>query len=73
MGKGKDRGVFHYPVNGIDRRQAVKAVGRGETVASVAATFGVNIRTVFRGLSDFASGGQNALLAKSIPGRPPRR
>ncbi len=56
----------------VMRQQAVKAVGKGETVASVAAAFGVNIRTVFRWLSDFASGGQNALLAKSIPGRPPK-
>lgn len=54
------------------RQQAVKAVGRGESVTSVAAAFGVNIRTVFRWLSDFACGGQNALLAKSIPGRPPK-
>jgi transposase len=39
-------------------------------VASVAAAFGVNIRTVFRWLSDFASSEQNALLVKPIPGRP---
>lgn len=54
------------------RQQAVKAVGRGESATSVAAALGVNIRTVFRWLSDFASGGQNALLGKSRPGRPPK-
>jgi transposase len=56
----------------VMRQQAVKAVGNGQTVNSIAAAFGVNIRTVFRWLSDFACGGQKALLAKAIPGRPPK-
>lgn len=56
----------------VMRQQAVKAVRNGETVTSVAAALGVNIRTVFRWLSNFAEGGQNALLAKPIPGRPPK-
>jgi transposase len=56
----------------VMRQQAVKAVRNGQTVNTVAAAFGVNIRTVFRWLSDFASGGQKALLAKPIPGRPPK-
>src|SRR5574337_1956675 len=43
---------------------------RGADVQSVAAAFGVNARSVFRWLADFASGDQNALLAKPIPGRP---
>ena len=52
-------------------RQAVKAVRDGQTVQSVAAAaYGVNERSVFRWLADFANGGQNALLAKPIPGRP---
>ncbi len=55
----------------VMRQQAVKAVRNGETTTSVAAAMGVNIRTVFRWLADFAEGGQNALLAKPIPGRPP--
>ena len=54
------------------RQQAVKAVMSGQSATSVAAAMGVNIRTLFRWLSDFACGGQNALLAKSIPGRPPK-
>jgi transposase len=65
------RGIDHHALQ-VLRQQAVKAVGRGETVANVAAALGVNIRTVFRWLSDFASGGQKALLAKPIPGRPPK-
>ena len=54
------------------RQQAVKAVRNGQTVESVAKAYGVNIRTVFRWLSKFASGGQQALLSKPIPGRPPK-
>ncbi|MGD9710338.1 MAG: IS630 family transposase [Halothiobacillaceae bacterium] len=56
----------------VMRQQAIKAVREGQTVQSVAAAFGVNPRTVFRWLADFANGGQNALLAKPIPGRPPK-
>jgi len=52
------------------RQQAVKAVREGQDVASVAAAYGVNMRSVFRWLADFANGGQNALLSKPIPGRP---
>jgi transposase len=52
------------------RMQAVKAVREGQPVQSVADAYGVNIRSVFRWLADFASGGQQALQAKPIPGRP---
>lgn len=54
------------------RQQAVKAIREGQDVASVAAAYGVNERSVYRWLADFANGGQNALLAKPIPGRPPK-
>lgn len=54
------------------RQQAVKAVREGPDVASVAAAYGVNERSVYRWLADFANGGQSALLAKPIPGRPPK-
>lgn len=54
------------------RQQAIKAVREGQPVASVAAAFGLNVTTVFRWLAKFAEGGQNALLAKPIPGRPPK-
>jgi transposase len=53
------------------RIQAVKAVQRGERPADVARAFGVNVRPVYRWLADFAEGGQRALQAKPIPGRPP--
>lgn len=54
------------------RQKAVKAVANGHTVQSVADTLGVNIRSVFRWLSDYAGGGQNALLGKSPPGAKPK-
>lgn len=54
------------------RQQAVKAIREGQDVASIAAAYGVNVRSVFRWLADFANGGQNALLSKPIPGRPPK-
>jgi len=52
------------------RQQAVKAVRSGQTAESVSKAMGVNIRTVFRWLASFSTGGQRALLAKPIPGRP---
>lgn len=52
------------------RQLAVKAVRNGQTVDSVAKAHGVNIRTVFKWLAAFADGGQQALMAKPIPGRP---
>lgn len=38
----------------------------------MAAAYGVNIRSVYRWLADFVNGGHEALLAKPIPGRPPK-
>ena len=66
---GRKHGRAALPVM---RQQAVKAIREGQDVASVAAAHGVNVRSVFRWLADFANGGQNALLSKPIPGRPPK-
>ena len=64
------RAIDHHSLQ-VMRQQAIKAVVReGQTAQNVAAAFGVNVRSVFRWLADFANGGQNALLAKPIPGRP---
>lgn len=65
------RKLDHHTLQ-VMRQQAVKAVREGATVASIAAAFGVSTRTVFSWLAQFAEGGQNALLAKPIPGRPPK-
>jgi transposase len=56
----------------VMRQQAVRVVGNGESPATIAKVLGVNVRSVFRWLSDYASGGQKALEAKPIPGRPPK-
>jgi transposase len=56
----------------VMRQQAVKAVHQGQSATSVAKAYGVNVRTVFRWLADFSNGGQKALLAKPICGRPPK-
>jgi transposase len=54
------------------RIQAVKALESGATPKSVAQAYGVNMRSVFRWLAAFVEGGQRALQAKPIPGRPPK-
>ncbi|AAP86164.1 IS630-like element IS885 family transposase (plasmid) [Cupriavidus necator H16] len=63
------RAIDHHALQ-VMRQQAIKAVREGQTAQSVAAALGVNVRSVFRWLADYASGGQRALLAKPIPGRP---
>lgn len=52
------------------RMQAVKAIREGQTPETVAASMGVNVRSVFRWLAAFNSGGQNALQENPAPGRP---
>ncbi|MBP8276481.1 MAG: IS630 family transposase [Propionivibrio sp.] len=63
------RAIDHYSLQ-VMRQQAIKAMHEGQPAASVAAAFGVNVRSVHRWMADFINGGQNALLAKAIPGRP---
>lgn len=69
--KSDDRKLDHTTLQAV-RQQAVKAVREGQDAASVATAYGVNERSAYRWLADFAKGGQNALLAKPIPGRPPK-
>lgn len=52
------------------RIQAVKAISDGASPTDVAKVYGVNVRSVFRWIAAYACGGQNALEAKPIPGRP---
>lgn len=68
--RGSDgRGIGHPPLQAM-RQQGVKAVGNGGSATAVAKASGVNVRSVFRWLADYASGGQKALQAEPIPGRP---
>ncbi|WP_234485026.1 IS630 family transposase [Noviherbaspirillum pedocola] len=52
------------------RQQAIRAVREWQTVTSVAAAFGLNVRTAFNWLAKYSDGGDEALLAKPISGRP---
>lgn len=67
--KSDGRALDHHALQ-VMRQQAVKAVRDGQDVASVAHAHGVNRRTVYRWVADYTNGGQKALLAKPIPGRP---
>jgi len=63
------RALDHHTLQTL-RMQAVKAARKGMTVAAIGEAMGVAERSVFRWLASYASGGQQALLAKPIPGRP---
>ncbi|MDH3210247.1 MAG: IS630 family transposase [Burkholderiaceae bacterium] len=54
------------------RRDAVKRVESGESPEAVASGLGINRRTIYRWLSAFHYGGDQALAAKPIPGAPPK-
>jgi transposase len=54
------------------RIAAVRRVEAGEGPEAVAAGLGINRRTIYRWLADYASGGVEALKAKRIPGAPPK-
>ena len=54
------------------RRDAVKRVESGESPEAVASGLGINRRTIYRWLSAFHYGGEQALAAKPIPGAPPK-
>lgn len=63
---------FDHHTLQVMRQQAIQAVHKGQTATSVAAAFGLNVRTVFTWLAKYSDGGEQALLAKPIPGRPPK-
>jgi transposase len=52
------------------RMQAVKAIQGGPSATEVAKAFGIYRRTVYGWMAKYLSGGQNALKAIPIPGRP---
>ena len=54
----------------VMRMQAIKAVQGGQSATEVAKADGINRQTIYRGMANYLSGGQKALLAKPIPGRP---
>ena len=54
----------------VMRMQAIKAVQGGQSATEVAKAYGINRQTIYRWMANYLSGGQEALLAKPIPGRP---
>lgn len=54
------------------RMAAVKRVEEGESPEVVAAGMGINRRTIYRWLSAYHYGGEQALRARPIPGAPPK-
>jgi len=54
------------------RKAAVKRVEAGESPEVVAAGMGINRRSIYRWLSAYCYGGEQALIAKPIPGAPPK-
>lgn len=54
------------------RMQAVKMARNGMGVPEIAKFFGVSIRSIFKWIAAYSSGGQNALQAKDGAGRPPK-
>ena len=54
------------------RLHAIEAAKAGMKATDLALAYGVHRRTVFRWLADFYKGGEQALKAKPISGRPPK-
>lgn len=52
------------------RLAAIQRIEDGESPEDVAAGLGINRRTIYKWLSSYHYGGEQALKAKSIPGRP---
>lgn len=63
------RKLDHHTLQ-VMREQAVKALRDGQPAAEIATAFGMNIRTIFKWQAKFMEGGQAALQAKPISGRP---
>lgn len=54
------------------RMRAVEQVGAGAHPEDVAETLGLHRKTVYGWLAKYREGGKGALLAKPVPGRPPK-
>ena len=65
------RGLNHAMLTEL-RKRGVAAVQSGESPTQVAATLGVNLRTLFRWLALYPRGGWDQLDARKRGGRPPK-
>ncbi len=71
MRENDGRKLDHKTLEAL-RLRAVDAVNSGEHPADVARALGLNRTTVYGWLAKYRGGGRGALLAKPVPGRPPR-
>lgn len=61
-----------HPTLEVLRLQAIEEVLKGARPEDVAAALGMHRKTVYAWLKKYREGGQDALLARPVPGRPPR-
>lgn len=69
--KSDARALNHSTLTEL-RKRGVAAVQSGESPTQVAATLGVNLRTLFRWLAQYRRGGWDQLDARKRGGRPPK-
>jgi transposase len=69
----------YYPIFNSHRKeqeanlmQGVKMYKNGMSAGEIASTLGMSPRAVFRWATAFVNYGQNGLVAKVSPGRPPK-
>lgn len=55
-----------------NRMQGVKMYRQGMSAADIAKVFDVSQRAVFQWVAAFVNYGQSGLVAKAVPGRPPK-
>src|SRR6185436_15245305 len=70
-GMSEGHGLTHATLTEL-RKRGVAAVQSGESPTQVAATLGVNLRTLFRWLALYRRGGWDQLDARKRGGRPPK-
>jgi transposase len=61
-----------HPTLELVRLRAIEQVLQGARPEDVAASLGMHRKTVYAWLKKYREGGQDALLARPVPGRPPR-
>src|SRR5579862_5329125 len=71
MRENDGRKLDHPTLEAV-RLRAVEAVLDGARPEEVAAALGMHRKTVYAWLKKYRDGGREALLAKPVPGRPPR-
>ena len=71
MRENDGRKLDHKTLEAL-RLRAVEQVQQGARPEDVAAALGLHRKTVYAWVKRYREGGRNALLARPVPGRPPR-